>query len=213
MAHAEQNENNEEKGEIGPIRNKGKRKGGRKKRKDPIILPEPDGRAPFNKGNKVVARINDVEYPGTILKRHGGNANRQYDVLIDQPVADPRPRNGPSTPSRVSATWHHHINAQLTMCQINGITLTPDHPVLHNGQWTRPENIVEPRDMYIDTVYNFAVDGFRAAVFRGEGDQEVVACTLGMEVPGLEDPVWGTEKVVEMMKGFGGFPAVVTSVA
>ncbi|KAH3763372.1 hypothetical protein Pelo_4777 [Pelomyxa schiedti] len=96
------------------------------------------------------------------------------------------------------------------------LEITPDHPILHNNKWCLPTVLGEPyhMDPNIDCVYNIVVQsntdevgGRRTTVVVGG----IVCCTLGMSVPGYEDPFWGSECVVEWLQSRHDFPWVHAS--
>ena len=48
-------------------------------------------------------------------------------------------------------------------------------------------------------------------LLRGTGMADyVTCCTLGQSVPGLEDVLWGTEKIFDLMRQLPGYPNVAT---
>jgi len=63
--------------------------------------------------------------------------------------------------------------------------------------------------MEVDSVFNFALTLPCSLLARGNPSAEghVEYCTLGMPVPGIPEPVFGTEKIFDALLGY---PNVVT---
>lgn len=49
-------------------------------------------------------------------------------------------------------------NGTTKLCDLDGLQITPGHPVQHNGQWVYPRNIVEPKISDCAVVYNMVLD-------------------------------------------------------
>ena len=79
------------------------------------------------------------------------------------------------------------------MSRINGLSITPWHPILVDGIWTFPADLYFYSERMVQTVYNLVLD--RGHIVDVEG---TLACTLahGIGGPVIGHPFFGTDKVV-----------------
>lgn len=113
--------------------------------------------------------------------------------------------------TKVTAVWCAQVGRVIPMVSINGVLLTPDHPVCVNGAWKKAIEIGAPTEMYMDAVYNFALTSSHSLWVRGgHSDEYVHCCTLGKPVPGIPEPLWGSNKIFKAMRAMPGYPNVVT---
>ena len=113
--------------------------------------------------------------------------------------------------AKVTAVWCAQVGRIIPMVSINGVLLTPDHPICANGIWKKAIEIGSPTGMYMDAVYNFALASSHSLWVRsGHSNEYVHCCTLGKPVPGIPEPVWGSNKIFEVMRAMPGYPNLVT---
>mmetsp|Transcript_54492 Transcript_54492/g.129444 ORF Transcript_54492/g.129444 Transcript_54492/m.129444 type:complete len:162 (+) Transcript_54492:162-647(+) len=123
----------------------------------------------------------------------------------------------------VAAVWRLDVGRSIPMSSIDGVLLTPDHPVCVAGAWHTAGAVAAPAEVEVDTVYNFALAppcsllvrrGGDAADANGSkhknGETYLECCTLGMPVPGIPEPVWGSEEILDVMRAMPGYPNLVT---
>jgi hypothetical protein len=83
-----------------------------------------------------------------------------------------------------------------------GLTITPWHPMrTESGAWVFPADIGMLQDVPLDAYYNFVLDSQHTAIIDG-----ITVCTLGhgFEGPVISHPYFGTQKVIEDLKGCDG---------
>ena len=87
----------------------------------------------------------------------------------------------------------------------DGLVITPWHPV-HNGSnmWFFPANRIEPKLVALDAYYNFVLESTHTAII-----DSMRVCTLGHGFEGdvIGHPFFGTQAVIENLKGYDGWDA------
>jgi len=80
------------------------------------------------------------------------------------------------------------------MSRINGLSITPWHPILLGDKWVFPADLYFYSERMVQTVYNLVLD--KGHVVEVEG---TLACTLGHRFKGpvIEHPFFGTDRVIE----------------
>ena len=83
-----------------------------------------------------------------------------------------------------------------------GLTITPWHPMKSEEGWVFPADIGMLQDVPLDAYYNFVLDSQHMAIIDG-----ITVCTLGhgFEGPVISHPYFGTQKVIEDLKGCDGW--------
>ena len=91
----------------------------------------------------------------------------------------------------VAAVWRAHVGGPRPMSSIDGVLLTPDHPVCIDGVWSTAGAFAEPTEIDVDSVFNFALASRSSLLVRSGPDAVafVECCTLGQPVPGIPEPV------------------------
>jgi Mg-chelatase subunit ChlD len=87
---------------------------------------------------------------------------------------------------------------QLPMLTLNGMHVTPWHPIRINGKWDFPINVGKIDFVNCDYIYNFVLDNHHIMKINN-----IDVITLGHEIdtdPILEHPFFGTQKVIEDLK-------------
>lgn len=94
------------------------------------------------------------------------------------------------------------LNNLATIVRLGNIKLSPYHPVYIDGKWNFPIDISAPESIACDYIYDFVVDSEH--VINIDGFECV---TWGHSFKGdvIEHPYFGSEKVVEDLKGFSGW--------
>lgn len=115
--------------------------------------------------------------------------------------------------AQVTAVWRAQVDRSVPMCSVRGVLLTPDHPVCVDGAWARAGELSVPCEMAVDSVFNFALASSHNMLVRSGASTDVYVdcCTLGMDVPGMPEPLWGTNKIFEHMRTLPGYPNVLTA--
>mmetsp|Transcript_62859 Transcript_62859/g.148099 ORF Transcript_62859/g.148099 Transcript_62859/m.148099 type:complete len:356 (+) Transcript_62859:373-1440(+) len=153
----------------------------------------------------------------------GGAHKLVRDVCVGDTVSIAGAGSGTES-ATVTATWRSRVNRRIAMVSVKGVLLTPDHPVCHNGTWCLPASLSPPETLFVDAVFNFALSAGHCLMLlpgnaSGEGAAESVeisdggyvqCCTLGKDVPGMPDPLWGTARIFEAIRTVAGYPAMVT---
>ncbi|KAJ1636931.1 hypothetical protein T492DRAFT_956142 [Pavlovales sp. CCMP2436] len=118
----------------------------------------------------------------------------------------------PGGTAKVAAVWRAHVGRSIPMSCIDGVLLTPDHPVFVAGIWLTAGEVAAPTEVEVDSVYNFALTAPCSLFVRGSlhAEGHIECCTLGMPVPGFPEPVWGTEKIFDKMRALPDYPNVAT---
>lgn len=94
-------------------------------------------------------------------------------------------------------------HGNLPMVLINGLRVTPYHPIKHNGKWVHPCTIKEPTVVHCDTIYNFVLDKHHIITINNTD-----AITLGHNVTDdsvLAHPFFGSQRVIENLKSNSGW--------
>jgi hypothetical protein len=67
-----------------------------------------------------------------------------------------RPKGGAKTQSMIERSAK---NREYNMANFHdGLVITAGHPIVHNGDWKYPRDIVESKAVFLGTFYNLAVD-------------------------------------------------------
>ena len=93
----------------------------------------------------------------------------------------------PSGPRHVALVVVDHVNvrAKVRMCVINGLAITPDHPVLDDGRWHLPREAHQVEATYMDTLYNIELEDGHACWVN-----DVLVVTLGQTIIPPGDPAY-----------------------
>lgn len=105
--------------------------------------------------------------------------------------------------AKVVALVRTRTGGKIQMAEVGGVKLTPWHPVRVQGTWKFPCEIAAQVWEDCDVVYNLVLDKCHIVLIN---EQEVV--TLGHEFRDsavVEHAYFGTEKVLEDLKKFGGW--------
>ena len=95
------------------------------------------------------------------------------------------------------------------------LLITTDHPVMYDGDWVLPINLpnAQLQTCHINSMYNVVLRD-RCSIEVGG----VECCTLGQPVSMEQinqakgpEPFYGTENVIQWLKGFSSYPYVATS--
>jgi uncharacterized protein YegL len=106
----------------------------------------------------------------------------------------------------VQAVVKTELTAPVTTMIVfpEGLTITPYHPIKEeeSNEWVFPADIGMLQDVELDAYYNFVLDSGHMAVVDG-----IAVCTLGhgLEGPVIGHPYFGTQKVIEDLKGCDGW--------
>ena len=101
------------------------------------------------------------------------------------------------------ATWHSEEKRCIPMVCLNGVLVTPDHPVYYNEKWQLPSAIHTTSNQWVDSVFDFHFLNSPCLFLRGgenkfsEKMEYVECCTLGQPVPGHADFLWGSHSDIQ----------------
>ena len=127
------------------------------------------------------------------------------NVAVDDQILVP---GGTAT---ISAVWRANVGRRIPMVSINGVLLTPDHPVKDSNAWQKATEITAPTEMYVDAIYNFALTSSHSLWVKAGTGKYVHCCTLGKPIPGIPEPLWGSDEIFAVMREMPGFPNLVTA--
>lgn len=87
---------------------------------------------------------------------------------------------------KVAWVQRRPVQAVRNMITIEGVRLTPGHPILWKGEWTHPFDIAPMQEQYVDMLYNFELQLDDDEVRPRANDHSViindlVVCTLGKD--------------------------------
>ena len=91
----------------------------------------------------------------------------------------------------------------IEMVDINGMKITPWHPIRWNQKWQFPKNIKESSITLIDKVYNLVLEKDHSVLIN---DVEVITLGHGNnEDPVLSHPYFATDRVIDDLKRLRGW--------
>jgi hypothetical protein len=127
--------------------------------------------------------------PGTLVLLAGGGRTPIENLQLNDAVWTPR---GPGRIRHVIE--FNSLHRAQPMSQMGALSITPWHPVLIDGAWRNPADLVGYNDRLLRTVYNLILD--YGHIIDAEGVQCV---TLGHEFngQGIAHPFFGSESAVE----------------
>ena len=91
----------------------------------------------------------------------------------------------------------------VKLCEMNGMYITPYHPVRVKGEWKFPIDIKSPQDVACDYVYNLVVDQGHVVSING-----VECITLGhgfTDNSVVSHPYFGTDQIVKDLSSMKGY--------
>jgi len=102
------------------------------------------------------------------------------------------------------------FEGKSTFVNVNGLLLTPWHPVKLNGEWAFPAELGEVEERDCEAVYNFVLESGHVATVNG-----VEAVTLGHDFKGevIGHEYFGSQKVVDDLKKFSTFNSGIVTLA
>ena len=89
----------------------------------------------------------------------------------------------------IAAVWRANVGRTIPMVSIDGVLLTPDHPVSVSDAWQKALEITASKEIYVDAVYNFALTASHSLWVKAGTGKYVHCCTLGKPVPGIPEPL------------------------
>ena len=137
------------------------------------------------------------------MNRHGGCFNGEALVLLangqKKCVKDLKKNDKLINNCIVQCVIEQKCNKKNFMCNINGILFTPYHPIYLNNKWHFPIDVVEKKNVYINSWFNLILKDDFNKKFEIEFYNGVKAIALGHnrnENKILEHPYFGTNAVV-----------------
>ncbi len=103
---------------------------------------------------------------------------------------------------KVKCVVRFEIKRTLEMICLNGLLITPKHPVRVSGKWVKPSEIGKPRNQFVDYIYNFVLESGHVATINGV---EVVTLGHEMREAGVAHLYYGTQKVVRDLQKMTGW--------
>ncbi|KAH3759407.1 hypothetical protein Pelo_8773 [Pelomyxa schiedti] len=133
----------------------------------------------------------------------------------------------------VSCIWKCLLSTPVPVITVDAsgiLEITADHPVFTNNTWNLPHTLGKPQLTDLEYVVNLSITPHQkipntpknssfhqhqelqqeSALSRTVIVGGVTCCTLGMPVPGYEDPFWGSPLVTEWLRNRPDFPYVIT---
>ena len=112
---------------------------------------------------------------------------------------------------KVRATWKQQMPTEHAMVNLQGVSITADHPVCLGGEWVLPGDVSTTPHRPVRALHNLVLDTPASIVVCGcePESSPLVACTLGQPT-GCTNDFWGTDKVIQYMKKQHGWPRLVT---
>jgi len=95
------------------------------------------------------------------------------------------------------------INGMSKICSLeNGLRITPGHPVMDNGKWMFPREVVEPQEQRCAAVYNLVVDREHIVIVN-----KVPLILMGHDYKEgiLEHEYYGSQKVIDDLSKQSGW--------
>lgn len=91
------------------------------------------------------------------------------------------------------------------LCKINGMYITPYHPIFYKGAWRFPCDIVTPEKVKVDYLYSFVTEKIREPYNNANRMKVngINVATLAHNIygnPVIEHPFFGTPKIIEFMR-------------
>lgn len=83
-----------------------------------------------------------------------------------------------------------------SMVRIQGVWLTPGHPVLAKGEWVHPFEVGRVERVWVEALFNFELEGGPAAEDHSCVINGLVVCTLGKDCGARITAGWPREDVL-----------------
>jgi hypothetical protein len=108
-------------------------------------------------------------------------------------------RNGPAT---VKCLTVSQTNGKTELVNVNGLLVTPYHPVKVNGEWKFPTDVADVEMKECEAVFNLVLDKNHSINING-----VEAVTLGHDFKGpvVGHEYFGSQKVINDLKNTEGW--------
>lgn len=92
----------------------------------------------------------------------------------------------------------------IEIVEIDGVKITPWHPIRQNNQWIFPFDVDKTKEIYCDYIYNLVLDKYHVVVING-----LECITLGHGYTGnvLFHEYYGTNKIIEDLQSMSGWDA------
>ncbi|KAH3761362.1 hypothetical protein Pelo_6761 [Pelomyxa schiedti] len=170
--------------------------------------------------------------PNATITLASGKLRPMKDLRVGDQVAT---GNRSANIGYVSCIWRCFTSAPVSMVVREAplpssqgmLEITPDHPIMVNDVWCLPTSLGVPTMMPVDCLYNIVITpttpNNSGTLSTSNGDRNkttnhqqtvivggVTCCTLGMTVPGYEDPFWGTQLIIDWLSKRPDFPNVCT---
>eukprot|EP01022_Parablepharisma_sp_SALTPOND_P019556 TRINITY_DN335_c0_g1_i3.p1 TRINITY_DN335_c0_g1~~TRINITY_DN335_c0_g1_i3.p1 ORF type:complete len:694 (+),score=62.57 TRINITY_DN335_c0_g1_i3:160-2241(+) len=118
---------------------------------------------------------------------------KKGDVVLSQ--------NG--TSAKVVCLVVFPMKQSMKMVNLNGLLITPKHPVMHHGVWTFPKEIAPTQNYYMENIYNIVLDQNHSLTIN---ETEVVTLGHGKyENVVIRHQYYGSERVIEDIKRMKGW--------
>lgn len=106
-------------------------------------------------------------------------------------------------PAKIICVVIFPIKKEINMVEINGVGITPRHPIRISGIWKLPNSINMPKKIYCDFIYNLVLDQNHVVCINN-----IDMVTLGHgknESSIVQHPYYGTYRVLEDLKKVRGW--------
>ena len=130
----------------------------------------------------------------TVLNNRGGTEKRPLKHLKKGDYVV----NNKSVSSKIVCIIKTYIKDSVTdMVLLDGLRVTPYHPIYYKNEWIHPYKIKEPMKVHCDATYNFVLESNHIMSIEG-----IDIITMGHDFTSdvLRHPFFGTQKVIECLK-------------
>jgi len=95
------------------------------------------------------------------------------------------------------------VKRKIQLVELNGLRMTPKHPVRQHGVWKYPKDLGKVETVYCDCIYNLVLDKHHVVTVN-----DIDLVTLGHEKHEnsvVEHPYYGTERIIADLKSMTGW--------
>ncbi|ORX46633.1 hypothetical protein BCR36DRAFT_585101 [Piromyces finnis] len=143
------------------------------------------------------------------INRHGGCFNGDACILLanyqKKRVRDLKKGDLLNNNAAVKCVIEQTLNEKRKpyMCDINGVLLTPYHPIAIDNNWYFPNDLVNPKEVSVNSWFNVILQDDNNQKYEIEFDNGIKAITLGHNRDDnniLKHPYFGSELVLKDLK-------------
>jgi len=133
-----------------------------------------------------------------LLTLSNGQLKRVKDLIKGDEIM-----NSDGRVARVVALVVTSTKYAVEVVNLNGVLITPWHPVRIEGEWKFPQSIKEPERIYCEKIYNLVLDKAHIATING---LDVITLGHGFKINKVvEHAYFGSQRIIEDLKKFEGW--------